>query len=81
MLALTNAVAKLHGAVAEFVGSSLVHERYGNETVWAGTVSEFKLSGHPTAERCYAWSVPASKGAPERFYAVLHTVRYSPAKL
>ena len=72
-LALTQAVEKLHQANAEFVVSVLVHERFENKTVWAGLVSEFKLSGHPTAQTCYAWSVPPDTEHRERFYAVLRT--------
>ena len=81
LLALARAVEKLHGLEVEFVGSSRVHERYGNKTVWAGTVTEFELTGHPTAKTCYAWSVPVTNDAPERFYAVLHAAEVnSPEK-
>jgi hypothetical protein len=70
---LTQAVEKLHGAEAQFVASSLVYERAGNKMVWSGSVSEFKLIGHPTAQSCYAWSDPPHDGHRERFYAVLRT--------
>lgn len=73
ILELTKAVERLHGGSAEFVGSYIVHERFENKTVWAGLVSEFRLSGHPTAETCYAWSVPPDDDHRERFYAVLRT--------
>lgn len=71
--ALTAAVEKLHGVPAVFVGTREVHERHNGQTVWKGTVSLFSLTEHPLATQCYAWSVPASGEARERFYAVLHT--------
>ena len=71
--ALTRAVEKMHGAPAQFVASVPVHEQFDGVTAWNGLVSQFQLTGHPTAHYCYAWSVPATKGAPERYYAVLHT--------
>jgi hypothetical protein len=33
-----------------------VHERLGSKTIWEGEVEVFEISGHPDAEKCYAWS-------------------------
>ena len=71
--ALADAVERLHGAKALFVGSVPVNEEFDGATVWKGLVSEFELRGHTTATRCYAWSVPATSNTRQRFYAVLHT--------
>lgn len=71
--ALAHAVEKLHGAKAVFVCSKAVHESFRGETVWQGVVSLFALRGHPTASKCYAWSVPATSTSKEKFYAVLQT--------
>ena len=70
---LTAAVEKLHGVRASFVDSVAVNEKFQGATVWQGVVSLFKLKGHPTASRCYAWSVPATATTKEKFYAVLQT--------
>jgi hypothetical protein len=81
LAALTRAVEKLHGAKAVFAGSEPVHEQFQGRTVWEGVVSLFDLKGHPTASRCYAWSVPADGTAREKFYAVLETIEVdSPSK-
>jgi len=73
MEALQRAVEHMHGVPARFVGSTPVHEKHGDLTVWQGVVSQFDLEGHATAERCYAWSVPPNPENPrEKFYAVLH---------
>lgn len=69
--ALTEAVEKMHGAKAVFLNSQPVHEEFQGKAVWRGTVSLFDLSGHASASRCYAWSVP-HEGV-DRFYAVLQT--------
>jgi hypothetical protein len=37
-------------------GSVPVKEMFGQQTVWEGIVESFTLTGHPKAERCYAWS-------------------------
>ena len=39
---------------------------------WEGDVAVFSLSGHPTADRCYAWSEPVKGSDRRRFFAVLH---------
>lgn len=73
MDALTRAAERLHGAEAHFVGTVRVDERFQGEIVWQGLVSQFELRGHPSATKCYAWSVPATDTSKQKFYAVLHT--------
>jgi hypothetical protein len=70
--ALADAVERLHQARAAFVGSVIVDEQFQGKTVWKGSVSQFDLSGHPTATRCYAWSEPGENGK-VKYFAVLHS--------
>jgi len=60
------AIRETHGADAEFTDKSKVQEQFGGATVWEGEVLVFELQGHPTATKCYAWSVDG------RVTAVLH---------
>ncbi len=69
--ALQQAVEGQHGGSATFDRVIYVIERYEGETMWAGPVHIFKLSGHPTATECYAWSEPVPDSDRRRFYAVL----------
>ncbi len=50
-----------------------IHEEYGGQTVWDGSVSVFDLKGSDSgAFRAYAWSYDLPDGK-RRFFAVLHT--------
>ena len=60
------AIRQTHGAEATFVDCAPVCEGFRGETVWEGEVLVFDLQGHPTAPKCYAWSVEG------RVTAVLH---------
>lgn len=60
------AIQATHGAKASLIDRQRVHEAFEGETVWQGEVLIFRLQGHPTAPRCYAWSVDG------RITAVLH---------
>ena len=64
-------VERLHGCQATHLDSVLVYERFEGEPVWDGIVQTFKLTGHPTASACYAWSSPIEDSDRRRFYAVL----------
>jgi hypothetical protein len=55
--AFEKAIRATHGADPELERRIHVHEYFQGETVWEGEVLVFKLSGHPTADRCYAWEV------------------------
>ena len=52
-----DAIQATHGAKARHTGQERVVEAFEDETVWEGDVLVFELDGHPTAARCYAWSV------------------------
>ncbi|HZV36848.1 MAG TPA: hypothetical protein VFB72_19890 [Verrucomicrobiae bacterium] len=66
------AVEHLHGCKAAYSRTEPVHETFRGQTVWQGEVEVFDLTGHPKAERAYAW---AHKDGPadsqDRFVAVL----------
>ena len=67
-------VEKPHGCRAELSAKVAVHDKFEGKTAWEGVVHVFDLSGHPTADVCYAWWSPLSGFATRRrFYAVLHT--------
>jgi hypothetical protein len=53
---LQDAIHKLHGATATHVQSVFVRETHNGETLWDGVVEVFDLTGHPKANRIYAWS-------------------------
>lgn len=54
--ALRDVVQNLHSCTAIHIGSAPVHEKHRGQTVWNGHVEIFRLSGHPKAQTCYAWS-------------------------
>ena len=60
------AIHVTHGANASLESRALVKEVFEERTVWEGEVLVFSLQGHPTATKCYAWSVDG------RVTAVLH---------
>jgi hypothetical protein len=49
-------IRHLHKAEPTHLKSVHVKESFGGKTVWDGTVEAFTLTGHPKAQRCYAWS-------------------------
>jgi hypothetical protein len=61
------AIQAKHGARSRLVGRERVVETFQGETAWEGEVLIFELLDHPTAQRCYAWSVDTD------ITAVLHT--------
>ena len=62
----SKAIRATHGADAGLVDRVSVNETFKGQTVWEGDVLVFSLHGHPTARKCYAWSVD------DRVTAVLH---------
>ncbi len=60
------AIQTKHGARSKYVETVPVVETFRGKTVWEGDVLVFELLDHPTAPRCYAWSVDG------RITAVLH---------
>lgn len=69
---LKTAVENLHDCKASFIEDVIILEKFGNETVWSGTVSVFSIEDHPQATKAYAWSSPIEGSTKRRYYAVLH---------
>lgn len=63
---------RMHHCRATLAQSVPVRECHGNATVWEGVVHVFDLTGHPKANRAYAWSSPIEGSDKRRFFAVLH---------
>ena len=61
-----NAIQATHCCESSFRKKVRVHEEFKGQTVWEGEVLVFYLMKHPTAKKCYAWSVDG------RVTAVLH---------
>lgn len=69
---LQTAVQHLHNCAAVWRETVQVHEVFRGETVWNGEVEVYDLTGHPKAQRAYAWSHREGKNDEgERFVAVL----------
>jgi len=56
--ALRQAVGHAHSCLATLSHTVEVHERFGNDLAWHGTVSVFNLSDHRSATVCFAWTSP-----------------------
>jgi hypothetical protein len=70
---LRDVIHRLHKANAKHVQSVLVTETFQGETVWDGIVEVFDLSGHPEANRIYAWAhETGDPNMPKRYVTVLH---------
>jgi len=67
-----NVVCRMHHCKARLARSVPVRERQGDAIVWEGVVHVFDLTGHPKANRAYAWSSPIEGSDKRRFFAVLH---------
>ncbi|PZR76815.1 MAG: hypothetical protein DLM73_01270 [Chthoniobacterales bacterium] len=52
---LRRAIERRHHCNARHVGSRIIVEQLPQGGVWRGQVDVFDLTGHPQAERCYAW--------------------------
>ena len=69
---LQEAIFNLHGSKSKWLESVSVKEVFEGETVWEGAVQVFKLTDHPTAKKCYAWSYLVNESGKRKFVAVLH---------
>lgn len=70
---LRDVIHRLHGAEASHVHSVPVKEVFQGQTVWDGVVEVFDLTGHPKANRIYAWMHDTGDPAhPKRHVTVLH---------
>lgn len=69
--ALQEAIRHMHGCEATHIETVPVHEKAPTgETVWEGDIEVFRIAGHATAKKAYAWS-EATEGKKRRFFAVL----------
>jgi hypothetical protein len=66
------AVERMHNCSASFIEDIVVVERFGDKTVWGGTVSVFEIKGHPGATKAYAWSSLLDGSTTKLYYTVLH---------
>ena len=69
---LKTAVERMLDCSASFIEDVEVVEKFGEQTVWSGTVSVFALEGHPQATKAYVWSSPIIGSTKRHTYAVLH---------
>jgi hypothetical protein len=70
---LRDVIHHLHGATASHLESVPVTEKFQGRTVWDGVVEVFLLTGHPKADRVYAWMHDTDDPAkPRRHVTVLH---------
>ncbi|MBX7210823.1 MAG: hypothetical protein K1X78_21125 [Verrucomicrobiaceae bacterium] len=67
---LTRAVEAMHNCKAQHASAGLVHEMMDGKTVWKGNVEIFTLSGHPKADKAFAWAYRDENGEVE-YLAVL----------
>lgn len=69
---LAAAVTQLHQCGAIYRETISVHDIFENQTIWKGDVEVFDLTGHPKANRAYAWSRRDEvKDETERYVTVL----------
>ena len=64
---LERTVEHLHKCIAVYVDTAHVKEVFQGATLWEGDVEIFRLSRHPKAKRCFAWS----DGEPEEIITIL----------
>jgi hypothetical protein len=70
---LKDVIRRLHGVHSSHVESVPVKESFHGQTVWDGVVEVFDLTGHPKANRVYAWAYETDDPKnPKRYVTVLH---------
>ena len=70
---LRRVIRELHGVRATHVHSIPVREEFQGQVVWDGIVEVFDLTGHPKANRIYAWAHDTDDPKqPTRYVTVLH---------
>jgi len=57
LTALQEKIRQLHGCQAHHVKTVRVEKDFRGSDKWTCDVELFELLGHPTAKRCYAWSL------------------------
>jgi len=70
--ALQEAIHNLHGCESTWRESVPVKEVSQGQTLWQGVVQVFELHGHPTTNRCHAWSYAAQGSEKRHFVAGPH---------
>jgi hypothetical protein len=69
---LKQVIFHLHKADSRHLESVPVEEVFRGKIAWSGVVEVFALTGHPKANRAYAWSHRAgADDSDERFVTVL----------
>lgn len=68
---LKQAVERLHNCTATHIEDVAIIEKFGEQTVWSGSVSVFKIEGNEKTDTCYAWSSPIEGNTKRKYYAVL----------
>ncbi len=71
-------VEVMHDCTAKHECSVLVVEMFGKDKIWEGVVETFTLTGHPKAERCYAWSFADDDAEPRHIAVLEKPPVYSP---
>ena len=75
---LRGVIRKVHGVESKHLRSVPVVERFHGKTVWKGEVEVFRLTGHPVANRAYAWAFDSPK---RHYVAVLRIAPVTSPKL
>jgi hypothetical protein len=65
---------------AAHVSTAPVKDVFQGKTVWEGDVEVFMLTGHPKAERCYAWAYRDSSGK-THYTVVLELPQSNPRRM
>lgn len=78
---LQDVIRRLHGVESRHLESVPVKETFKGRTVWDGVVEVFELTGHPKANRAYAWTHDTSDPMhPRKHVTVLHVHPISSAR-
>jgi hypothetical protein len=72
---LSQVIETQHGVKGVFHQSVRVAKWNGNPSSWDGMVHVFKITGHPSARRAFAWSSPIAGSQGARYFAVLDSGR------
>jgi hypothetical protein len=71
---LRDVIRRLHGIESRHVESVPVKETFQGKTVWEGVVEVFELTGHPEANRLYAWSHDTDDPKIPRRHVTVHHI-------
>ena len=68
---LKKTIWDLYGCDSAHVGTTAVKETFQGKTIWEGPVESFLLTGHSSAQRCYAWAQGSGKEDVETSYVAI----------